>query len=270
MSNSFSSFVAGVPEAVRRALLELKRLISANADAITGKVAKAGDTMTGSLTIDHDGTALVLKNSAGSSEGGEIRLDGAGSYLPFTIDNNVGDLRFFREGSVRMRIGGDGDGGIYGPSNYPITTVQRALYTPGLGVGGIVVGTGGVNEATYTYVGGSQSGEYGIMYLNGRVTLGSSGWSVGNPSVVGLPSGFSIPSNYYTSIVPLGQVTFYDSSTGSNYSGALWYNDTGSMRFVCQRADATYVTWQGTLNQPFTWASGDGFRWTAAMAVQRS
>lgn len=269
MSNNFSSFVAGVPEAVRRALQELQR----------SKVAKAGDTMTGQLTVDSASPNITLiPPDSATTEGGEIQFNGAGSYLPWAIDNNSGDLRFFREGSVRMRLGGDGDLGIYGPSSLPIATVERGTWTPTLT--NFAVGTGGsaTNTAAYTWVGSNLSSDDGILYMNGSITFGTSGatlpGSSGSVLILGLPSGFTIPSTAYSGTGPnalAGGVTYQDSSPAANYKGEVWYYSATFIRFVILNTSGTYPTVGGfTAATPFTWASGDKMNWTCVINAQRT
>lgn len=100
MSNTFSAFAAGVPESVRRALLELRRLIGE-------KVAKAGDTMTGrltvpSMTIEEDAPALTFHDLDDVLSNGEQSA---------SIQFEQSDLA---EPGVSARIVAEGDGTVGG------------------------------------------------------------------------------------------------------------------------------------------------------------
>ncbi len=67
-------------------------------------------------TLDVVGTTqtdyLILNPQDGSSEGGELRLDGAGSNTTWSMDNYAGRIRFYHDGSERLTIRNNGRVGI--------------------------------------------------------------------------------------------------------------------------------------------------------------
>lgn len=113
----------------------------------------------------------------------------------------------------------------------------------------LTVGTGGATVARYMVSGG-------IVFVQIRSTLGTSGFSVGDVR-------YSVPLAMDTtemngSISPIGQCTFYDASATTTHSGWMAYLDTNNA--ICRR---TYVSGTTVINSntsssaPFTWAAGD-------------
>ena len=71
-------------------------------DLAAGKVDKAGDTMTGPLTVPSELT--VLPQDA-SNEGGEVILKGAGSNHDVALDNHAGTIRLLGLGIQMLQVG---------------------------------------------------------------------------------------------------------------------------------------------------------------------
>lgn len=64
------------------------------------------DGLAGNLIFGEDGTAgnLVLESMDASSEGGQFRMNGAGSYPDWVIDSNANALRYIVGGNVPLYI----------------------------------------------------------------------------------------------------------------------------------------------------------------------
>lgn len=79
-------------------------------------------------------------------------------------------------------------------TNYVTRMAATGVYTPPLV--GMVVGSGGgaLNSATWTYVGGPNVGDVGLLHITGMILLGSSGASVPGPVTIGFPPGFKTPT----------------------------------------------------------------------------
>lgn len=112
MADTFGAFIAGLPQVSRRALIELRRLIGE-------KVAKAGDTMTGRLTIAAseeatlaDGTGVLQLGADGLSnlglDGNEIQARSAGGTNTLSLNPHGGDVTI--GGTVVVASGSTADG----------------------------------------------------------------------------------------------------------------------------------------------------------------
>lgn len=111
------------------------------------------------------------------------------------------------------------------------------------------VGTGGTTVARYSV-------SSGLVFVQIRSTLGTSGFSIGDVR-------YSVPlamdtTHMNASISPLGFCSFYDNSATATHSGWMAYFDTNTAQ--CRR---TYVSGTTVLNSntsssaPFTWAAND-------------
>jgi hypothetical protein len=151
----------------------------------------------------------------------------------------------------------------------PIGFFETDTYTPSLT--NIAIGTGGsaFNDAVYTYVGGSESGDAGIMSLSGRITLGTSGESVSGTPVVSLPSGFSLQVSLETTFQSLGLAHLR--AGAANYVGYLaWQSSTELLVRAERRGGFTYIeplVISSTV--PDTWAAGDSITYNASLQVTR-
>jgi hypothetical protein len=127
--------------------------IAANTNAINGKVAKAGDTMTGSLAITTANPVLYLTGTAGSNMtaisfnragGGGSSIQGWDNLLYHTDGNHT----FFTDAVARMQVN---DVGMAVTGNVDVTGIVHAasLYSERPDGGAVYLGTGADNVYLY-------------------------------------------------------------------------------------------------------------------------
>lgn len=138
-------------------------------------------------------------------------------------------------------------------------------YTPGLT--NCSVGTGGsvFNSATYVYVGGPNTGDYGILQVSGRLVLGTGGGAnMGTGPAAALPSGFQAQAPASTGQNRLGLCTVISSI------GFVQWSSSTAVAFVVAGAGSTYVSGTTiTSSVPGTWAAGDALTYNYTVPVQR-
>lgn len=78
------------------------------------KVNRSGDTIQGELKVTTRAEVgyLQVKPQNNASEGGEIRLDGAGNNQSIHIDNLAGDLRVHSQGTTKLCVKENGNVGV--------------------------------------------------------------------------------------------------------------------------------------------------------------
>lgn len=132
----------------------------------------------------------------------------------------------------------------------------------------INIGTGGsaLNSAIYHYVGGPNIGDSGLLTVTGRITLGTSGQSVGTGPQATIPPGFSIPAPVQTGANRYGVATLL---TNANI-GFVQQAGATAVAFVVGGAGSTYVTGTTiTSAVPGTWGAGDALTYTYTIPVVR-
>lgn len=148
----------------------------------------------------------------------------------------------------------------------PLAEFASGSYTPSLT--NLSIGTGGnpQNLAEYTYVGGANVGQNGLLIAMGTIELGTSG-TVGNAPTLAMPTGFVLDL-VSGSNNPIGAARLSDVSTGANTRQALVYpSTTGTIRFITDGFGSTVGSITAT--SPFTWAAGDLIAWNFAARVTR-
>jgi hypothetical protein len=135
----------------------------------------------------------------------------------------------------------------------------QGSYTPSLT--NLAIGTGGVavNSAVYSFDGVH-------LFVSGRAMLGTSGQSVGTSPRFGLPSGFT-PATDLASWSPLGPCSLLDTDLGQIGEGQVQRGTVAGTVTVLQSVyTAPYNRFVNiSATSPFTWAAGDGFRYTFAI-----
>ena len=160
--------------------------------------------------------------------------------LCVTLDNDVlWQVRMYASALTWMR---------------PHTTVA-GTYTPALI--GVVVGTGGINTAEFTFVG---SPENGLLTIDGKIKLGTAGFTVPQAvTAVGLPPGYGA----YAPTSDVGQdflseVAFFDVSAPELVKGVARPQTGTTVRLVVLVVTGAKIVTGGTSpTAPFAWATGD-------------
>jgi len=160
--------------------------------------------------------------------------------LCITLDNDVlWQVRMYASALTWMRL----------------HTTVAGSYTPALV--GVVVGTGGINTADYTFVG---SPEHGLLTIDGKIKLGTAGFTVPQTlTAVGLPPGYGA----YAPISDVAQdflseVAFYDVSAPEIVKGVARPSTGTTVRLVVLVVTGTKIVTGGTgPTAPFAWATGD-------------
>lgn len=187
-------------------------------------------------------------------------------------------------GVLKARVGG-----VWVPVSFgePIPVrVQSGTWTPTLT--GIAIGTGGtpLNIAAYTYVGGPNIGDRGIMSARGQVRFGTTGVTLpaGIAIDLTLPTGFQFPADLTNDLAnfadyAIGTITCRDDGAGS-YPG--WLCLTGTANKFRPIVDQTTITTHtGTVTvfstrtvlaatAPFPWGINDAFAWAWTAPVVRA
>ena len=138
--------------------------------------------------------------------------------------------------------------------------LQRGTYTPTLT--GMVVGTGGTpsNTADYTFIGGPNVGDRGLLYIRGYIEFGTTGQTFPTAPSFSLPTGFNLVKT--TGGYIAGKVNLND-VTALNQDGVMWCLGANAVRPLCVLLSGVnpYYDVLAT-TKPFTWASGDRMEWT--------
>lgn len=156
--------------------------------------------------------------------------------------------------------------GVGGPS---AGVVQSGSYTPTLT--SLVVGTGGTNTADYTFVGGPNVGDKGLLAAQGKIVFGSSGATF--PTVnsrIGLPSGFNLNPN--TTTWHIG--TIRGVIPGQNGWEGVLGNDSASpgvfqLSFGILGTGNSIQMSPASSTFPFTWAATHEIRWMLNVGAVR-
>lgn len=146
--------------------------------------------------------------------------------------------------------------------------MQIGTYTPTLT--GMVIGSGGsaTNAADYVFIGGTETGNQGLMHVIGTVTFGSSGQTFPTAPTISIPSGFTNVSAASSSR-PCGSWHAVDIGTGANNRiGPVFISIGGNLVRPLLGGDDTQVALISTTT-PFTWASGDSIYWEVNLLVER-
>lgn len=137
--------------------------------------------------------------------------------------------------------------------------IVTGSYTPTLV--GVVVGSGGTNGANYTYIGGPDVGDSGLLTVEGEIVFGSSGQTFPAATVtVTLPSQF-------VNVEPaaLREVGWWSANdSGATYQGWMRPTGTTTLRFILPNVTGTQIPHAATgTTSPFTWGTGDKMTWNA-------
>lgn len=131
-------------------------------------------------------------------------------------------------------------------------------YTPTLGAG-IVIGTGGSagNAANWSYAGG-------VLQVEGLVTLGTSGQSIGATAhTLSLPVGFTAARA--TQFRPVGNCRL--TPAGGGYIGEVVIQSATTILIAIGQIASGFPTLQSiTSLVPATWAAGNQILWSATIA----
>jgi hypothetical protein len=172
-------------------------------------------------------------------------------------------------------------GGPDFPSDLTATEVRAILATAGTnaqweGAGfvptltNVAIGTGGLanNSAVYRYVGGSESGEMGLLGVMGTLTLGTSGASMGTGPRLTVPSGFLIAAVNQPFI---GKASLEDTSLSTNYIGVVRVHDTDEVIIARQAVSGSNIIENSVISTaPFTWTQDDVIDYWYIALVTRS
>jgi hypothetical protein len=146
---------------------------------------------------------------------------------------------------------------IYDGSTWMVLRDEAGSYTPTLG--SIVVGSGGVNSATYAFSGG-------VLVVSGTIQFGASGATYpGASNTITLPSTFT-PTISASPNYPIVGTATLQAGGVSAYGPVVLISST-QLRLYAFSAGGTYV---GATNLsttvPGSWASSDYIRWSATLA----
>jgi hypothetical protein len=145
-------------------------------------------------------------------------------------------------------------------------SAEGGSYTPALT--GMVVGSGGVNTATW---GATRTGQYWKMHLSGTITFGTSGNTYPPAdSRIAMPAGWQMVQT--SGRRKLGDVIFVDVSTGSHIEGVLrGSGDADEFRVYVKATAASRVGFVVPgASEPFGWDVSDDIRWSATVFAVRS
>jgi len=121
---------------------------------------------------------------------------------------------------------------------------------------GLVVGTGGSALLSQKY---RDSGG-GIVEIDCRYVLGTSGASVGVAPIINMPFAMDLPSPRYARIE--GKANLYDVSATLNKEGRVGHYDTVDDKIYLNYYDSGALS-NITATVPFAWAAGDSIRVSA-------
>lgn len=143
---------------------------------------------------------------------------------------------------------------------------EEGTYTPP--TTNLTIGTGGSaqNTARYRFFGGDQTGDIGLLQLEGVVTLGTSGAGVTGAIDFNIPSGFTLLTTHeprpYTCRMQAG---------GGNYIGNVVVTASDELGINALRASGTYLdTVSTSATIPGAWAAGDKITWGGIWAAVRN
>lgn len=162
-----------------------------------------------------------------------------------------------------------------------VNLAQSGTYTPTLT--GMNIGTGGsaINSAIYSYVGGPNIGDKGLLSLEGVVIFGTSGATYPTSGEISLPSGFNLSGFALIGNArpSCGFCNIFDSSVTIGYVGLMQPRSLTTVGVIL--TNVTITTHTGTVvttvgrgstspTLPFIWADTDGIYWTCSgMLVTR-
>jgi hypothetical protein len=132
----------------------------------------------------------------------------------------------------------------------------------------VTLGTGGTHTADWTY-------HEGVLNLQGKITLGSSGFSVGDARIT-LPNSYVIKANSYRQYMPVGQALLWDNSGPDLRMGFFLAESNSVMRLRYQytnTSDAGSATDHLLFNAvssttPWTWAASDAISYNITIMVE--
>lgn len=251
----------------------------------------AVDVSCSSFTVNGDPARIVMSAAAvemlnvsalilsapynASGEGGQLTLAGAQTdeddpgYSDWNIDAYQGNLRFFDAGLVRMQI--QTSGRIIDKNSNVLAGVESGTYTPTLV--NIAIGTGGSAylEGSYTFLGGPNPGDTGVITVTGKLKFGTSGQTFPPASFCGvrLPSGFTHKASA-RNLNATGQLWLGD-GISQTYTGQLFYLDSTGVYFLAIDTAATYGRNRNVApGVPFTWQAGCDITWTWTIEAFRN
>jgi hypothetical protein len=145
---------------------------------------------------------------------------------------------------------------------------ETGTYSPTLA--NVAIGTGGNAENTcfYTWLGGSETGDEGVLTLVGSIILGSSGASVTGGPTLTLPSGFQTTTVLGGS-QRFGKVLFIDAN-GSDPLGHMFQSTATVLGVLIENASGTYVVHSTPSSTvPFTWVADDRILYNCTIPAVR-
>ena len=150
--------------------------------------------------------------------------------------------------------------------------VEADSYTPSLS--NIAIGTGGSAENTgnYVFIGGTATGDSGLMFVDGMIVLGSSGASVSGQPTLGLPSGFEFPYSDTERHLPASFRMDPDGGGGAKYLGSLRVGSatTFVINYVATTDDGIARVAAPSSSDPASWGAGGWIRWSFTARVIRA
>lgn len=148
--------------------------------------------------------------------------------------------------------------------------VETDTYTPDLT--NVNIGTGGnvLNTARYTFVGGTEVGDTGIMYIYGALTLGTSGASISGAPNVGYPAGFERLPSLFANANMVASARLIDAEGGStNHLGVLFPATTSMLVAYLVTSGSTLIAANISSSAPFTWAANDRMTYEITFQAKR-
>ena len=148
-------------------------------------------------------------------------------------------------------FGPTGPTGPQGPGTAAVTGTTAPALT------NVTLGTGGTHTANWTY-------RDGMLSIQGKITLGSSGFSMGDARIT-LPNSYVLAANSYRLYMPVGNAFIWDNSVPAAYTGFILAESNSVMRF---RYLTTGVIGDGTFPLGYTvLSSADPMTWAASDAI---
>jgi hypothetical protein len=145
--------------------------------------------------------------------------------------------------------------------------VETGTYTPTLT--GMAIGTGGsVNTGSWTFIGGPDVGDSGVLVWEWRLVFGTSGATFPTAPTVALPAGYNFVAPSYAGLFPVGTCFFEAVSASANSRlGTVSPVSVSTVRMFINGHSAG--TGGVTTTTPFTWQVSDGMQGSFTARVVR-
>lgn len=150
----------------------------------------------------------------------------------------------------------------------PGAAIRSGTYTPN--IDNLNIGsTGNFNSCEYTFNGGIATGDKGLLFLSGQITLGT-GAVMGTSPSIALPSGFNIDLrvNSEHAVIP-GHVTMLVGGSSVGYMGLCQYFSQNRIQFTAQNGATPPRISSITATNPDTWTAGDDIYYNVVFPAVR-